>query len=90
MTEPTTEAVLAWKERAGAAEARGEVVGLREICPDCIRPVGCDWKNLPECECPGEEAMKARQRTWDGGNESAHGFAPNFVRGPQYGTTTYG
>jgi len=89
VTEPT-EAALAWKRRADEAEARDEVVGLREICPTCARPIGMEWKALPACECPGEEAQIARQRCWDGGNEVAHGLMGEIARGDQPGTTTYG
>ncbi len=83
MTEPTAEA-LAWLERAKSVQADGVTWGVREICPDCLRPIGWEWwalpKPIPACGCGTVLSVEAA---------FAHGLE-GIDSDSQTGTITYG
>jgi len=82
VTEPTA-AALAWRERVDRETAAGVTCGIREICPDCLRPIGNEWgypEQVPMCRCGTE---------YRPGNDFRHGLG-GLPNGLQSGTITYG
>ena len=80
MSGATAEA-LAWRERADELLTKGVAIGMREICPDCLRPLWQDWLAIPRCRCGREQTVPSLRLL--------HGLAglPNERLA---GTTTYG